>query len=498
MSIPNLILKHLVQTEEYHRAAIPHLKSEYFQEGSPEKVVFEEIQKFSSSFNKVPTRQVLDVELQKRTNLSEDMNKKVGLLVSEVFEQASPEDLDWLLETTESYCQERSLYTAIRQSIDVIDGKDKKTDKHAIPKLIQEALAVSFSSSIGHDFIEDAEQRYDFYHIKEDRIKFDIDMFNRITRGGVPKKSLNIIVGGTNVGKTLYLCHFAAANLMQGKSVLYVTLEMAQERIAERIDQNLLDIDQDSLAMLSKEKYLKRIGDLKKKIPGKLIIKEYPTGCAGAAHIRYLLDELKTKKKFIPDVIYVDYLNICSSSRVKQVTDSYTLVKSIAEELRGLAVERNVAIWSATQANREGQDSSDFGLKQLSDSAGTGFTADFVVAITETDSMIVLGHQRVKQLKSRYNSKTKQKDFFVGVDKDKMKLFDVKNQITPSTSTPISKPVDSLVVMSTPTDDPPQWEENESTIENDGAYEPPKVKAKDGFDLLKPHGGLNTTSDWKL
>jgi archaellum biogenesis ATPase FlaH len=363
-----------------------------------------------------------------KKNISEDQYKKVLSLITEInSEEYSPQDTEWLVDQTEKFCQDKAIYNAIMQSITILDEHEtSKLDKGAIPGILSDALGVSFDNHVGHDFIEDAESRYEFYHRVEERIPFDLDYLNRITKNGLPKKTLNIILAGTGVGKSLFMCHCAAANLTLGKNVLYITLEMAEERIAERIDANLLNVDVDKLVVLPKDSYLKKIARMKEKSLGRLIIKEYPTASANATHFKHLLSELKLKRKFVPDIIYIDYLNICSSARVKSGNNvnSYTLVKSIAEELRGLAVEFNVPIMSATQTTRGGYDNSDVGITDTSESFGLPATADFMIALISTEELAEMNQIMVKQLKNRYSNPDTNKRFVIGVDKAKMKLYD--------------------------------------------------------------------------
>lgn len=342
----------------------------------------------------------------------------------------SPQDLEWLLDTTETFCKDRSVYNAIMESIHIIDGKSKTQTKNAIPEILANALAVSFDTNIGHDFLEDAEARYEFYHKKEERVSFDLSYFNRITDGGTPNKTLNVILAGTGCGKSMFMCHHAAHCLSQNMNVLYVTCEMSEERIAERIDANLMDITLDELKDLPKQIYAKKIQNLSNKIKGKLIIKEYPTSVANVTHFRHLLNELKMKRKFEPDVIFIDYLNICSSSRMKMGAsiNSYTYIKAIAEELRGLAVEMNVPLWTATQTNRVGFASTDIGLENTSESFGLPATADFMFALIVNEEMEELGQVLVKQLKNRYNDLSSNKRFVVGVNRAKMKFYDVEEE----------------------------------------------------------------------
>jgi replicative DNA helicase len=342
--------------------------------------------------------------------------------------EPEPVTMDWLLESTESFCQERAVFNAVMDSIAILDGKDKNRTKNSIPEILSEALGVSFDSHIGHDFIEDFEERYDYYHRVEEKVAFDLELFNKITRGGLSRKSLNIILAGTGVGKTLAMCHFAAANLTMGKNVLYITMEMAEEKIAERIDANLLNVASEDLQQLPKEMYQNKIARLRSKTQGKLIIKEYPTASAHAGHIRHLLNELNLKRNFVPDIIYIDYLNICCSSRIKPGSNvnSYSYIKSIAEELRGLAVEKNVPIVSATQTTRSGYTSSDPGLEDTSESFGLPATADFMIALVRDEEMDERGQIMVKQLKNRYSDPANTRKFFIGVDRVKMRLFDLE------------------------------------------------------------------------
>jgi archaellum biogenesis ATPase FlaH len=379
-------------------------------------------------YNVPPSKDALYIELENTDSLSE---ADYSNTVSQVEQLKQDDDVNeqWLIDKTEEFCQEKAVYNAIMESIHIIDGKNKNKTKQAIPQVLSEALAVSFDNHIGHDFIEDYQQRFDFYHHKEERVPFDLDYMNRITKGGLPRKSLNIILAGTGVGKSLAMCHFAASNMMEGKNVLYITMEMAEEKIAERIDANLLNVKVDELINLPKDMYDKKINDLRQRTPGRLIIKEYPTASAHSGHFRHLINELKIKRNFTPDIIYIDYLNICSSSRTKAIggtINSYTFVKAIAEELRGLAVEKNVPIVSATQTTRSGFSNSDLGLEDTSESFGLPATADFMFAIINSDEMEQLGQLMVKQLKNRYNDPTLFKRFVIGVDRAKMRLYDVE------------------------------------------------------------------------
>jgi archaellum biogenesis ATPase FlaH len=389
--------------------------------------VFDLIVQFVSKHNKLPTSKILELEL-KKIQAPEDVLNNAQRLVNEIIDK-SDIDTDYLITEAEKWCKERAVYNAIMDSIGIIDGKDKERSEGAIPEILSEALGVSFDEQIGHDYIDDSEQRFDFYNRKEDRIPFDLDYFNKITKGGLPNKTLNIALAGTGVGKSLFMCHCAAGVLNQGKNVLYITMEMAEERIAERIDANLMNLPIESLASLPKNVFDDKIGKIAKSSVGKLIVKEYPTGSAHTGHFRALLNELKLKKNFKPDMIYIDYLNICASSRMRGMggsINSYTYIKAIAEELRGLAVEFNVPIMSATQTTRSGFSNTDVGLEDTSESFGLPATADLMFALISTEELEELGQLLVKQLKNRYNDPTKYKRFVVGVDRSRMKLYDVE------------------------------------------------------------------------
>ena len=418
-----VILRHLLNDEDYARRTLPYLKSEYFHDRL-EKTVYQEIDKFIGKYNNLPTKEALTLEMDNRNDLSDEEFSSASSIIS----QLDGEDVDrnWLTDTTEKWCQEKAIYNAIMNSIAILDGNDNKNDKGAIPELLSDALGVSFDPNIGHDFLENSDERYDFYHRVEERIPFDLDYMNKITKGGLPNKTLNIILAGTGVGKSLAMCHMASANLLQGKNVLYITMEMAEEKIAQRIDANLLNVTLDDLEALSKDMYDKKIDRVKGKTAGKLIVKEYPTASAGSGHFRHLLNELRLKRSFVPDIIYVDYLNICMSSRIRSgaQVNSYTLVKAIAEELRGLAVEFNVPLVSATQTTRSGYTNSDVGLEDTSESFGLPATADFMVALISSEELEDLGQIMVKQLKNRYGDPNMYKRFVVGVDRSKMRLFD--------------------------------------------------------------------------
>lgn len=427
MTIETTILSNLVKDENYARKVVPFVKTDYFQ-NIAERIVFNKIHDYMNEYGGAPSADTILIELQNDQSLSESDYTVSVSLVDSFKEYTDDHEREWLVNKTEQFCQEKAVYNAIMESIHIIDGKAKK-QKDAIPSILSDALSVSFDNHIGHDFLDDYELRYDFYHRVEERIPFDIDYLNKITKGGVPNKSLNIILAGTGVGKSLAMCHFAASNLMDGKNVLYITMEMAEEKIAERIDANLMDVPLDQLMELPKDMYDKKIEKLRARTPGKLIIKEYPTAGAHAGHFRHLVNELKIKKGFEPDIIYVDYLNICASSRMKGLggsVNTYSYVKSIAEELRGLAVEKDVPIWSATQTTRSGYSSSDVGLEDTSESFGLPATADLMLAVISTEELQDLDQVMVKQLKNRYNDPTMNKRFVVGIDRARMKLYDVE------------------------------------------------------------------------
>ena len=422
--IENKILSNLIHVEDYMRKVIPFIKDVYFDNVS-EKTIFQEILDFINQYDGLPTKSVLTIEVENRKDLSEDMFKEcVGIIDSFTDEKV---DQTWLVDSTEKWCKERAVYLALMESVKIADGKDEKKNRDAIPSILSEALSVSFDDHIGHDYFADADSRYEFYHLKEDKIQFDLDMFNKITKGGLPRKTLNIALAGTGVGKSLFMCHQAASCLMEGKNVLYITLEMAEERIAERIDANLFNVDIKSIIELPKPMYDTKVQKITKKTHGQLIIKEYPTASAHAGHFRALLNELHLKKNFTPDIIFIDYLNICSSSRYKgTIVNSYTFVKAIAEELRGLAVEANLPIVSATQTTRSGFGSTDVDLTDTSESFGLPATADFMFALISTEELEALNQIMVKQLKNRYNDPTMYRRFVVGIDRAKMKLYDVE------------------------------------------------------------------------
>ena len=428
MNIEKAILNNLITNESYARKTIPFIKAEYFNNRN-DRVVFELIDKYVNQYNNFPTEEALLVDLNDRTDISDDQFKECKTLIEEV--SARPDtlsDLEWLSNQTEKFCQSRAIYNAIMHSIKIMDDKSGKESVGAIPQLLSDALAVSFDTSIGHDFLDDVTERYNFYHRREEHIPFDLDYMNKITAGGLVNKTLNVVLAGTGVGKSLFMCHCAAGHLAIGKNVLYITLEMSEEKIAERIDANLLNVPIPELKELPKDVYEKKINRLREKTVGKLIIKEYPTSSAGAANFRHLLTELKIKKNFVPDVIYIDYINICCSSRMKQGANvnSYTYIKAIAEELRGLAVEKNVPIITATQTTRGGYDNSDVGLTDTSESFGLPATADLMIALIATDELKQLGQIMVKQLKNRYADPEMYKRFVIGVDRAKMKLYDTE------------------------------------------------------------------------
>lgn len=420
------ILQSLLYSEEYSRKCLPFLKSEYFHEQSY-KTVFELIQKYIQQYNGIPAKDTLIIELQNLNGINE-LTYKSSKDVIESLNSDSITQIEWLTDSTEKFCQDKAVYNAIMQSIQIIDDKGGKYDKGSIPKILQDALSVSFNQSVGHDYFIDSDARYAFYHKQESKIPFDLEYFNIITKGGLPNKTLNICMAGTGVGKSLFMCHCAAANLILGKNVLYITLEMAEERIAERIDANLLNVTVDELSILPKDVYDKKVDRVKKSTVGKLIIKEYPTASASVQHFRHLLNELKLKKNFIPDIIYIDYLNICASSRIKPGSNvnSYSYIKSIAEEIRGLAVEYDLPIVSATQTNRGGSTSTDVDMTDTSDSFGLPMTVDFMFALISTEELQELNQIMVKQLKNRYNDPVFNRRFVIGVDRSKMRLFNTE------------------------------------------------------------------------
>ena len=421
--IEETILRNLIYNEEYYRKVIPFLKAEYY-ETYHEKVIFEEIADFATKYDKIPTKEVLKINLQSRADLTEEVFQDSLQGINSLTDEWV--DYDWLLDATEKWCQDRAIYLALMQSIKIADGGDKRLDKGAIPSILQDALAVSFDEHIGHDYIEQSSDRYEFYHRKEEKIPFDLEKFNFITKGGLPNKTLNIALAGTGVGKSLFMCHMAGSALTQGYNVLYITCEMAEEKIAERIDANLLNVNVKDIMELPEVLFNSKVNEISRKTQGKLIIKEYPTASAHAGHFKALLSDLKLKKDFTPDLIFVDYLNICASVRYKgAVVNSYTYVKAIAEELRGLAVESNVPIISATQTTRSGYGNSDPDLTDTSESFGLPATADFMFALISTEELEQQGRILVKQLKNRYNDPTASRKFILGIDRAKMRLYDV-------------------------------------------------------------------------
>jgi len=425
IDLEQTILRNLLTNEPYMRKVVPFLKKEYF-EGVYQHI-FTEVTKFVGKYNKLPTLEAFKIEIDQSDRLTDQMYTHAIDILPNIFERKE-ENEQWLLDTTEKWCQDRAVYRAIMESISIIDGKHEKLTKNALPDILQNALAVSFDTNIGHDYLENVDERYAFYHEQEERIPFDLDYFNRITKGGLPNKTLNIALAGTGVGKSLFMCHVAASALSQGRNVLYITMEMAEERIAERIDANLLNVPIDQLENMSQDMFSNRVRKIAESTNGKLIIKEYPTGQAHSGHFRALLMELKLKKKFVPELIFIDYLNICASSRMKSMggaINSYTYIKAIAEELRGLAVEFDVPIVSATQTTRSGYGNSDPGLEDTSESFGLPATADLMFALISNDELSSLGQIMVKQLKNRYNDPNVDKRFVVGVDRSKMKLYDV-------------------------------------------------------------------------
>ena len=424
-SIESKILSNLIYDEKYTRKVIPFIKETYF-ESLVDKIVFQEIHNYVTKYDAVPSKAVLKIEIENRKDISDDAFQKSINLVTELKEEKFDEQ--WLLDTTEKWCKDRAIYLALLDSVKIADGKDKTRSKDSIPSILSDALSVSFDDHIGHDYISDSDSRYDFYHKKEDKIPFDLDLFNKITKGGLPNKTLNIALAGTGVGKSLFMCHMASSILLQGSNVLYITLEMAEERIAERIDANLLNVNIQDITNLPKSTYESKLFKLSEKRRGKLIIKEYPTASAHVGHFKSLLNDLALKKGFRPDIIFIDYLNICASSRYKgTLVNSYTYVKAIAEELRGLAVECNVPIVSATQTTRQGYGNSDVELTDTSESFGLPATADFMFALISTEELENLNQIMIKQLKNRYNDPTTHKRFVVGIDRAKMKLYNVED-----------------------------------------------------------------------
>ena len=433
MLIQNLILKSLVENETYTRKCIPFIDSSFFEE-KENQIVFEQIDEFFKQYNSLPTKEALLIGLaEQKDKLDEKISDKIVYTINEVFEPRSPEernqDFDWLLDSTEKWCQERAVYNSIVESINILDGRDRVRTKHAIPKILQDALSLSFDSHVGHDYLENFQERFEFYRAKEDKLPFDIDMLNKITNGGVSKKSLNLVMGVSGSGKSLILCHFSAAYLMQSQNVLYITAEMAEERIAERIDANLMNVPINALESLAEPIFKDRLQSIAEKTKGRLIIKEYPTGIAHSGHFRALINELKVKKNFVPDVILIDYLNICASARIKGIggsVNTYSYIKAVAEEIRGLSIEFNVPIWTATQSNRSSVNNSEMDTTNTSESYGTVQTVDLMLGAIVTEELQQRGQIMFKQLKNRYNDPSYFNKFYVGVDRPKMKLFNLE------------------------------------------------------------------------
>ena len=423
--VENLVIKNLLLDEEYVRKAMPFIKAEYFSE-LLEKNLYNVINKYFTEYNALPTKEALEIEVGQLGNISDEQHRQTIQYIRDIDDEKS--EYDWILDTTENWCKERAIYLALMESIKIAEGNDEKRATGAIPSILSDALAVSFDNHIGHDYLQDYEERYEFYHQTEEKIPFDLEFFNRITKGGLPNKTLNIALAGTGVGKSLFMCHVASSILLQSKNVLYITLEMAEEKIAERIDANLLSVDIQQLDQLPKMMFDSKVNKIAKKTQGQLIIKEYPTASASVGHFRALLNDLALKKAFKPDIIFIDYLNICASSRYSKLgnVNSYSYIKAIAEELRGLAVEANVPIVSATQTTRSGYGSSDVDLTDTSESFGLPATADLMFALISTEELEEINQIMVKQLKNRYNDPTLNKRFVVGIDRAKMRLYDVE------------------------------------------------------------------------
>ena len=421
--IEKVILRNLVFNEEYLRKVLPFIEPSYFSDRN-EKVVFEHIAKYASEYNTLITKEILLIEIEDRRDVSQNEVKSINETINDL--QDIECDIEWLSNTTEKWCRDRAIYLALMESIKIADGQDDKKNRDAIPSILSDALSVSFNRNVGHDYLEDYEERYELYNRKESRIQFDLEFFNKITKGGLPNKTLNIALAGTGVGKSLFMCHHASSVLLDGKNVLYITLEMAEEKIAERIDANLLNVNIQEIVDLPKQIFESKVTNLAKKTQGSLIIKEYPTASAHSGHFKALLNELALKKSFRPDIIFIDYLNICASSRYRAGSNvnSYSYIKAIAEELRGLAVEANVPIFSATQTTRSGFASSDVDLTDTSESFGLPATADLMFALISTEELEGLGQIMVKQLKNRYNDPTYNRRFVIGVDRTKMRLYD--------------------------------------------------------------------------
>ena len=438
VNLEQTILRNILTDEKYMRKVLPFIKPEYFE--GIYRTLFKETGKFVAKYNKLPTSTSFKIELDQTDKLSSEQHNMAMDVLPYIFSDEKVDE-QWLLDTTEKWCQDRAVYNAIMESISIIDGKHESLTKNALPDILIKALGVGFDTNVGHDYIENVDRRYDFYHTEEQRVPFDLDYFNKITKGGLPNKTLNIALAGTGVGKSLFMCHMAASALTQNLNVLYITLEMSEERIAERIDANLLNVPIDQIDKMSKDMFTTKVANISKQTTGKLIIKEYPTGSAHTGHYRGLLNELKLKKQFTPQIIFIDYLNICSSSRMKGMggaINSYNYIKAIAEEIRGLAVEFDVPIVSATQTTRSGYGNSDVGLEDTSESFGLPATADFMFALISTEELEQQGQMMVKQLKNRYNDPTYHKRFVIGVDRSKMRLYDVEEtQQTLTDDTPM-------------------------------------------------------------
>ena len=420
-------MKNLIYNEEYARKVIPFIKPDYFSDVN-EKNIFKEVQDFANKYKTLPTHEALVINFTESKSLTEPEVRSAIAILDEIHDDKDPSEAQWLIEQTEKFCQDKAIYNGIMEAVGILDDKTHTKGKGEIPKILSDALAVSFDNSVGHDYMQDSDSRYDFYHRVESRVRFDLDLFNKITKGGFPIKTLNVALAGTGVGKSLFMCHCSASSISQGHNVLYITMEMAEEKIAERIDANLLNIDLNELQTISKDDYARKFDVLKNKTQGKLIIKEYPTASAHAGHFRALLNELKLKKNFTPDIIFIDYLNICCSSRIKMGAsiNSYAYIKSIAEELRGLAVEFGVPVVTATQTTRSGFSNTDVGLEDTSESFGLPATADFMFALISTEELEQLNQIMVKQLKNRYGDPNLYKRFVIGVDRAKMRLYDAE------------------------------------------------------------------------
>ena len=422
--IETTILRNLLCNEQFYRKVVPFVKPDYFNE-THEKVIYEEVWNFASNYELLPTKEVLTINIEGRKDLNDEVYQSAIKTIQSLSDDSV--EYNWLLDTTEKWCKDRAIYLALMESIKIADDSNKKVSKDAIPAILQEALAVSFDEHVGHDYVNNVEKRYEFYHKIENKIPFDLEKFNLITKGGIPNKTLNVALAGTGVGKSLFMCHCAASCLSQGKNVIYITLEMAEEKIAERIDANLLNVNIKDIGTLPESIFTSRIQEIGRKTQGRLIIKEYPTASAHVGHFKSLLNELQLKKTFKPDIIFIDYLNICASARYKgAIVNSYTYVKAIAEELRGLAVEHNVPLVSATQTTRSGFGNSDVDITDTSESFGLPATADFMFALISTEDLEKDGHILVKQLKNRYNDPTFNKRLLIGVDRAKMKLYNVE------------------------------------------------------------------------